>query len=1024
MKSIFQAIHWEYDKQTFEEIKKGIDCDPFTIRVYGLTESNETICAIIRGFNPYIYITLPDVDSKENPITWTRRSIEEAKSILIRKLFPYDAPANPIDFDENRARWNLDISAVDLVEMGTFRKLNGFNKKGKIHQEKINAFRISVEKLSVLSAIKGRIERNRIDMNPIAKVSGNTYRIDSLGTSVNFIVHEDWIDPLIKFMAWGNITTVGWKKLTACKHIDSDSQITTCKYEFECDYQNIIDCPLDEIPKKKMTNPLIVAIDIETYSSRSVNIPNAMPNRELQEDVIYMVSLIFNRYMSNKYKKYIICCRPCKESKNYKLIKVKTESELLLKVRDLLTLNDPDIIIGHNILNYDFSYMARRSGAPRKGFKDPDWMTNNSVWSEFSELGRIKNKKCKIINNDWSSSAYSGMNFEYINIDGRLLLDTHPYMKRTYPALDSHKLDFIAQKFLKEGKFDLDYNTQFEYYRTENPKKMRIIGEYCMQDSMLTLKLLYKMNIWIDLNEIASVVGIPIFELYTRGQSRRGASQIYRKAYNDYVIDLDRPAEVDDKEKYQGAYIVTPVPGLYENVICMDFASLYPSMIRAYNLDYTTFVPEDSKIPDEMCNIIEWDETKKNTVIHYRYRFIKAEYHRGIIPSILDDLTIARDKVKLEMKKHEMPDSDGKPLEGHEIEFAVCNSQQKELKVSSNSVYGLMGFKKGRLGLMPGAMSTTALGRQSIEKVIKYISDKYATAGGKLIYGDTDSAMFNFSTWDFTTSYDNGTKLAAEVSILFPKPMKLNFEKIFRTFLILTKKRYAGYICARNGEIVQFMKKGLLLARRDYCQFAKNVYETVIKRILDESAGVVWKGDKGISSVNNLKKNGINIYDDIIYYINNQIKNLMSHNISMDDIRMRVTWKPKIKVIVETDNGPVETWTYKSKIAHNILVQKLLAMGKNIQSGDVVYYILVEKSGAVKKMDIIEDPELHSKDPNSRINYKYYLEHQLEKNLTDIIKVVFPDIKGSDSIIKKLLRVHWFYNVSVAEVKYLWINAK
>ena len=77
--------------------------------------------------------------------------------------------------------------------------------------------------------------------------------------------------------------------------------------------------------------------------------------------------------------------------------------------------------------------------------------------------------------------------------------------------------------------------------------------------------------------------------------------------YENIVVEKDA-YQVTEDERYVGAHVFPPVPGEYSSVVPFDFASLYPTTIIAYNIDYHTWVPDDSDIPDEMCHVLEWED--------------------------------------------------------------------------------------------------------------------------------------------------------------------------------------------------------------------------------------------------------------------------------------------------------------------------------------------------------------------------------------------------------------------------------
>lgn len=175
--------------------------------------------------------------------------------------------------------------------------------------------------------------------------------------------------------------------------------------------------------------------------------------------------------------------------------------------------------------------------------------------------------------------------------------------------------------------------------------------------------------------------------------------------------------------------MIDPVVGKYKNLLIFDFASLYPSIIRAFNICFSTLVPPESTIPDSMCHVLAWTETDAETgqVKYFRYRFIKQEYFHGILPRICEHLTNERNKTRAQIN----PKNDA-------VTNIVLNQRQLGLKVSNNSIFGALGVREGRMPLPEGARSITAMGRQLKGMAADHVRSKH---NGLIVYGDTDSIM-------------------------------------------------------------------------------------------------------------------------------------------------------------------------------------------------------------------------------------------------------------------------------------------
>jgi len=400
-----------------------------------------------------------------------------------------------------------------------------------------------------------------------------------------------------------------------------------------------------------------------------------------------------------------------------------------------------------------------------------------------------------------------------------------------------------------------------------------IIAHNCVQDSALVIRLFNKLQTWIGLCEMAKTCNVPIFYLYTQGQQIKVYSQLYKYCmYKNYVVEKDGYIPKDD-EHYVGATVFEPEAGVYDIVLPFDFASLYPTTIIAYNIDYSTLVT-DPNIPDEDCHVMEWEDhvgcvhdktvrkTKpKHVMCCKRYfRFLKGP--RGVMPTVLQNLLDARahtrkqikvlkkiikeekiDDKESELVKELIPkllknlgditDKDKKALK---TLCEVLNKRQLAYKVSANSMYGAMGVTRGYLPFMPGAMATTAMGRKNIGVVAKTIPEKF---GGKLIYGDTDSNYIVFPELKTAQeNWDYAEHVASEVTKMFPAPIKLEFEEeIYWRFFILTKKRYMYKKCGRDGIVEEKVgKKGVLLARRDNSVFIRTIYATLIMMVFNRAS--------------------------------------------------------------------------------------------------------------------------------------------------------------------------------------------
>jgi len=560
----------------------------------------------------------------------------------------------------------------------------------------------------------------------------NQYKFRYMNRNFMIQCHEYEASPLLQLICSKNLHSTGWINFNGhtinSKHWSEYSEYTV-------DYEDIKMVSNEISVSLGVPSPNVLSFDIEVYSHNW----QKMPESTNPLDQIFQICCICE-FSNKNIQKFLITFEnlcPSIVGKDVHLIPVFNEKDLLLEFTKLVRLLNPHVLVGYNIFGFDIPYMIQRA-------------KYHDIYNEFNLLGiplYVHGVEKEI---SWSSSAYSYQEFHYLETEGRLYIDLLPVVKRDY-KFNNYKLKTVSTYFLGETKDPLTAIDIFKAFAERNNiengiQKLSECGKYCVQDGYLVLKLYQILQLWIGLTEMAKICNVPISFLFTKGQQIKVYSQVYKKCYEEnIIIESNVHHDILDRcTQYAGAHVFTPQPSLYDWVVPFDFSSLYPTIIIAYNIDYSTFVVDESKVDLKDCNVLEWEdhincehdlEKKKGKITKHlcqKNRFVFKKEPLGVIPTLLQGLLDARADTKKLMKS--LSKNDSLSAELKETMMVVYDKRQLAYKVSANSMYGGMGVLKGYLPFMPGAMSVTAMGRHNIQKAAEYVKSQHQ---GHLIYGDS-----------------------------------------------------------------------------------------------------------------------------------------------------------------------------------------------------------------------------------------------------------------------------------------------
>ncbi|KAL8827317.1 MAG: hypothetical protein Q9170_007067 [Blastenia crenularia] len=730
----------------------------------------------------------------------------------------------------------------------------------------------------------------------------------------------DSLQYVLRFMVDTGVTGMSWVTAPQGKYhmIPYRDRHSNCQIEAYIHYKHLIAHPNDG-EWAKMAPLRIMSFDIECAGRKGI-----FPDPDI--DPVIQIASVVTRYGEPKpFVRNVFCLDTCSLIVNTQIFDFSSEEKMLVSWRDFLEKVDPDVIIGYNIANFDFPYLLDRA-KHLKCAKFPYWT-------------RIKNLRSQHKEDRFSSKQMGNRETKSTNTNGRLQLDLLQLVQRDH-QLRSYTLNSVCAHFLGEQKEDVHHTMITELFNG-TPESRRRLAVYCLKDAFLPQRLLDKLMCLVNYTEMARVTGVPFNYLLARGQQVKFISQIFRKALEQHLVIPNMSSQGTD-EQYEGATVIEPVKAYYDVPIAtLDFASLYPSIIQAHNLCYTTLLDKTMVEKLSLKKGEDYIVTPNNDL------FCTSKIRKGLLTQILEELLGARKRAKKELA-----------VETDPFKKAVLNGRQLALKISANSVYGITGATVGKLPCLAIASSTTSYGRQMIERTKEEVEKKYTIANGyehdaQVIYGDTDSVMVKFGPKDLSKAMDLGQEAAGYVSSKFINPIKLEFEKVYFPYLLINKKRYAGLYWTNPTKYDKMDSKGIETVRRDNCRLVQTVIETSLRMIL------MNQDVQGAQD-----------------YVKDMISSLLQNKIDMSNL-------------VITKALTKEEDKYKAKQAHVELADRMRKrdLGSAPAMGDRVAYVIVKGSSGARNFERSEDP-LYVLEHNLPIDTKYYLDNQLSKPLTRIFEPI------------------------------------
>eukprot|EP00927_Polykrikos_kofoidii_P028967 TRINITY_DN25129_c0_g1_i1.p1 TRINITY_DN25129_c0_g1~~TRINITY_DN25129_c0_g1_i1.p1 ORF type:complete len:1084 (-),score=236.72 TRINITY_DN25129_c0_g1_i1:126-3377(-) len=872
----------------------GADCSE--IWLHGVTAAGHSVAVVTKDFRPYFYCRCP------------QESCDEADFCAALET------ALASDRSKMTTSTGSDVCLVTSVERVKRRALMYYQR------DEIDFFQVFLTSPRLMASASQKIERG---IRVLRGCGAEPLEFSSATFEAN-------VPPTLRFMVDSGLVGGGWVELPGGSYTVASEKclLTRAQVEVEAPWSSLV--ALASEGEYLGLAPLrLLSVDVRADDNGCiVCIATSLARHaEASKPMGTVTWLLRSPPTGDETDDMDVDAGSSDAGCCARLFHLENEGQLLEHFAAFVACCDPDAVIGYELgaamsLLVDRSQATKASGVAR-------------------ELGRLKGVESKA-----KTVVIPGTQETRREVlaEGRLMLDVAPLVAKEH-KLTSYTLASVVQQILGRTHFELAA-ADVPRLLAERPSHL---ARHVLSDAEGAALVFEKLCMGYNLIEMARATGVPIDFLLSRGQMVKVTSQLLRKARAQGFVLPGRGAGGGDT--YEGGFVMEPQTGLHEDpVVVLDFASLYPSIMIARNLCYTTLLPEGADRAAASGNGVDpacITRSLATSETGSPHLFVTKDLRRGLLPQILEELLAARAVAKRAMGEASDP-----------IKKAVLNGRQLALKISANSVYGFTGATSGNLPCLEIAASVTAYGRDMIQSTAAFVEN--SADSPKVIYGDTDSVMVSFGNVSRDEAVRRGKELAAAATEQFPAPIKLAFEKVLQPYLLLNKKRYAGLPWSGEKSLALDMK-GIETVRRDWCGLVRQVVEHSLEQLL--------KPDRSIEAV--------------VEYVRNVIADLRRGAM---DMRLLVISKALGK------KGEAD---YVAKAAHVELAEKLRKRDPATapRPGERVHYVVIAGAAGAKVYERAEDPR-YVQANGLPIDADYYIEQQLKQPLLRIFEPVCGDLSA------------------------------
>ncbi|KAH6630128.1 hypothetical protein B0J18DRAFT_420267, partial [Chaetomium sp. MPI-SDFR-AT-0129] len=625
-----------------------------------------------------------------------------------------------------------------------------------------------------------------------------------------------------------------------------------------------------------------------------------------------------------------------------------SELDLMVKMVDIVRAHDPDILTGYEVHGGSWGYLVER--AMHKYEFD--------LCSEFSRTKSDSLAKKSKDGDRWGFRTTS-----MLHVTGRHIINVWRAMRGELNLLQ-YSMENVVWHLLHRRIPHYTWRTLSDWYLSGRPRDLSKVLRYYLERTRMDIEILEANELIPRTSEQARLLGVDFFSVFSRGSQFKVESIMFRiaKPENFILVSPSRKQVGGQNALECLPLVMEPQSAFYASpLLVLDFQSLYPSVMIAYNYCYSTC----------LGRVVSWRGTNKLGFTEYKRRegllsllkdhiniapngmmYSKPEIRKSLLAKMLTEILETRVMVKSGMKE----DKDDRTLQ------KLLHNRQLALKLLANVTYGYTSASfSGRMPCSEIADSIVQTGRETLERTIAYIHS-VERWGAEVVYGDTDSLFVYLKGRTRQQAFDIGAEMAKEITNMNPRPVKLKFEKVYHPCVLLAKKRYVGYKYeSRDQTVPEFDAKGIETVRRDGTPAEQKIEEKAL-RLLFETADL----------------------SQVKEYFQSQCSKIMQGSVSIQDF----VFAKEIKLGTYSAKGPGPPGAL-------ISTKRMLEDARaEPQYGERVPYVVVSGAPGARLIDRCVPPETLLNNPHATLDAEYYISKNLIPPLERIFNLVGANVRA------------------------------